>query len=305
MESQQKKRVLLTGTSSGHGFMTAKALASRGHAVFAGMRDAGGKNRGAAERLSAFAEGAPGSIDVLDMDVTSDEQVNAAAARVVELGGQIDVAVNSAGFVSLGWLEEFSIEQFHKIMDVFLYGAQRVYRAVLPDMRKRRSGLIINVTTIGARLAMPLRQGPYTSAKWALEALSERYHQELSSFNIESITVQPGLFPGTRLVANAQYVNNQEVSAGYPPYTEDRYYKAFNKVRERMLQDSDQGQAVADTIASLIDMPAGQRPIRNVVSSYNVIGCAEAEKMNDLFGEVQERLLSVWVQGKPGDFFKE
>ncbi len=299
------QHVLITGTSSGFGLLTAQALARKGHTVFAGMRNIDSKNKQAAEGLSAFGEDTPGAIHVLRMDVTSDEQVDAAVQTAMEIGGRLDVAVNSAGQGGLGWQEEFTIEQFHRVIDVFLYGAQRVYRAVLPHMRKARSGLVINVTTIGARLAMPLRQGPYTCAKWALEALSERYHQELEPFNIESITLQPGLFPGTKLLANAWQAGNKEVSAEYPPYEEDRYYQTFNKFKDRMLADSDQGRKVADTIAALIEMPAGQRPIRSVVSSNNIIGCAEAEQMNALFGKLQERLLKVWVGGRHGDFFAE
>lgn len=299
------QNVLLTGTSSGLGRLTARTLASKGHNVFAGMRNVDGKNKAAAEEMIEFGKGVPGTIHVLDMDVTSDEQVDAAAQAVVDRGGWIDVAINSAGQGGLGWQEEFTIEQFHRVIDVFLYGAQRVYRAVLPFMRKRRSGLVINVTTIGARLAQPLRQGPYTCAKWALEALSERYHQELASFNIESITLQPGLFPGTKLLANAWQADNQAVSAEYPPYEEDRYYKTFNRFRARMMENSDQGQKVADTVADLIAMPAGTRPIRSVVSSYNIIGCAEAERMNAVFGEVQEKLLAAWIEGSPGDFFAD
>lgn len=302
MEAQN---VLLTGTSSGLGRLTAMTLARKGHNVFAGMRNVDGKNKGSAEELSEFGKGVPGTIHVVNMDVTSDEQVNAAAQTVVDVGGHIDVAVNSAGQGGLGWQEEFSIEQFHQVIDVFLYGAQRVYRAVLPFMRKRRSGLVINVTTIGARLAQPLRQGPYTCAKWGLEALSERYHQELACFNIESITLQPGLFPGTRLLANAWNAHDPAISAEYPPYEEDRYYKTFNKFRERMLQNSDQGQKVADTVADLIVMPAGTRPIRSVVSSKNIIGCPEAEQMNELFGKVQEKLMTAWEMGRHGDFFAD
>lgn len=303
--TEQAKNVLITGTSSGHGFATAKELASRGHRVFAGMREAETKNAEAAAQLEAFAADAPGEIHVLQMDVTKDEEVESAANRALEIGGHFDVAVNNAGYASIGWMEEFSVADFHEIMDVFVYGAQRVYRAVLPSMRARRSGLVVNVTTIGARLAMPLRQGPYTLAKWALEAMSERYHQELSQFQIDSITVQPGLFPGTKLGANVKYVNNAEIHEQYPPYQEDRYYKVFDRIRERMLQDSDQGEIVGRLIADLAAMPAGTRPIRSVAKSYNVIGCDQAERINRIFGELQEELLDIWVQGRPGDFFAD
>lgn len=301
----EKQNVLITGTSSGIGRLTAQVLATRGHTVFAGMRNIDGKNKEAAGSLADFAKDTPGQIHVLPMDVTSDEQVNAAVAAALKLAGRIDVAINSAGFGGIGWQEEFTIEEFHRVMDVFLYGAQRVYKAVLPQMRARRSGLVINITTIGARLAMPLRQGPYTCAKWALEALSERYAQELEPFKIESVTVQPGVFPGTRLLANVFYTHNPEVSSGYPPYETDQYYQIWNKFRDGMLTRSDQGQEVAQLIASLIERPAGTRPRRNVVGSNNIIGCAEAERMNSLFGEVQEHLLGVWRQGRPGDFWKD
>ena len=300
----EAKSVLYTGTSSGIGFLSAKTMAARGHTVFAGMRNVSGKNREAAQQLKDFSQDVPGTIHVVEMDVTSCEQVNQAAQFAVETAGKIDVAVNSAGQGGLGWQEEFTIEQFHRVMDSFLYGAQRVYRAVLPFMRKRRSGLIINVTTIGARLTLPLRQGPYTCAKWGLEALSERYNQELESFNIQSITVQPGLFP-TKLVANAWSCDNTEVSSQYPPYEEDKYYKSFNKFREKMLATNDQGQTAADVIADLIDMPAEKRPTRSVAWSTNLIGCAEAERMNKLFGEVIDELLQKWVRGRHGDFFAE
>lgn len=301
----EPQNVLMTGTSSGFGFLTSKTLAARGHHVFAGMRNVDTKNKEAAEALRSFGADSPGSIDVLQMDVTSDEEVNAAVRRAEEIGGHLDVAINSAGYVTIGWQEEFSVEDFREIFDLFLFAAQRVYRAVLPRMRARKSGLVINVTTIGARIAQPLRQGPYAGAKWALEVLTERYRQELGHFNIESVTVQPGLFPGTNLPHNVRHINNKEIIDQYPSYQEDRYFKTYDRFFRSMGQKSEQGQEVADAIARLVEMPAGTRPPSTVVSSRNIFGCKEAEELNNLFHKTQEKLLALFVEGKPGDFFKD
>lgn len=178
---------VITGTSSGIGLATAITLARGGHTVFAGMRnlDKSGELREAAakERLP---------IKIVKLDVDSDQSVQDGFAQVLRDSGQIDVLVNNAGIGGRGYIEEAPIAVFRQVMETNLYGAIRCIQAVAPGMRERRSGCIINITSVAGQFGMP-PQGPYAASKWAFEGLSECLAQELSPFNVRVAIVEPGV----------------------------------------------------------------------------------------------------------------
>jgi len=179
--------VLVTGTSTGIGLATALELGRAGHTVYATMR-----NPGRAPQLgeTAAREGLP--IKVMAMDVNSDASVTDTVAGIQAEGGQIDVLVNNAGVGMRGAIEELPLDAFRAAMETNYFGALRCIKAVLPRMRERESGCIINVTSIAGRAAQsPL--GPYAASKWALEALSEALAQEVKPFNIRVAVVEPGI----------------------------------------------------------------------------------------------------------------
>lgn len=305
--NHEKKVVFITGCSSGHGKFAAKLFARNGYDVCAGMRNANEKNAPAKAELEEYAKNLPGRILVVDLDVTSDSDVIAAVSECLEEFRHIDVVINNAGLVGIGWQEEFSIAQFQQVMDVVLYGAQRIYKAVLPHMRERKSGLFLNVTTIGARLAMPLRQGPYTCAKWALEALSERYHQELSDiFNIDSVCIQPSPTSGTKLLQNSFLANDPSVREGYPPFAEDRFYKIWASLAAQLTSSHvfDDIDNVASKMFEIAQMPQGQRPVRVAVKTRSILGYTEVCEMNATFEANQKKLEEKWLRGDISEFWE-
>ncbi|UCF36941.1 MAG: SDR family oxidoreductase [Acidobacteriota bacterium] len=179
--------ILLTGSSKGIGMATALVLGRAGHTVFATMR-----NPDAAPELAQIAaeEGLP--IEVLAMDVNSDASVSEAFKAIAESQRPIDVLVNNAGIESRGSIEELSLSVFRDVMETNYFGVIRCVQAVLPQMRSRRSGCIVNVSSVAGRISSsPL--GPYTASKFALEALSEALAQEAKMFNVRVAVVQPGI----------------------------------------------------------------------------------------------------------------
>ena len=173
-----KKVILVTGASSGLGKATATFLALEGHTVYGTSRKPAGV--GLPYRL-------------IPMDVTSASSVNEAVASVIAAEGKIDVLVNNAGMGIGGAVESFSDEEVMLQMDTNFNGLARVTSAVLPHMRNRRSGTVINISSIGGIIGLPF-QGLYSAAKFAIEGYSEALAMEVKSWNIRVVVVNPGDF---------------------------------------------------------------------------------------------------------------
>ena len=179
--------VLITGTSTGIGFATALELGRAGHTVYATMR-----NPGRAPQLGEAVAKENLPVKIIMMDVDSDSSVADAVDGIHVDGGQVDVLVNNAGAGTFGAVEELPLETFRAIMETNYFGAIRCMQAVLPEMRGRKSGCIINVTSVAGCIAnSPL--GSYSASKHALEALSEALAQEAKPFNIRVAIVEPGI----------------------------------------------------------------------------------------------------------------
>ena len=257
------KVVLITGASTGFGRETAERLARRGHHVFAAMRDPRGRNaehRAALERM-AGAESVP--IEVVEMDCCSDASVERAVERVLEAAGRVDVAVNNAGVAGLGVTEAYTPEQWSQMFDVNVNGAVRVNRAVLPSMRKQRSGLLIHISSGAGRVAVPA-MGPYCATKFALEALADAYRYELTPFGIESVIVEPGiyrtpLFDRLMAPADSQRIADYGAAAEFA----DRVHGTFKGAIG--VPENPGSVEVADALVRLIE--ASERPFRTVVSA--------------------------------------
>jgi len=178
---------VITGTSTGIGLATAVTLARAGHDVFATMRQPA---RAPELQTIASKEGLP--MTILPMDVDSDESVKSAIGKVLEARKGIDVLVNNAGIGLHGAIEELPLSDFKQSMETNFFGALRCIQAVLPTMRAQRRGCIVNVTSVAGRLAST-PQAPYTSSKFALEALSEVLAQEVKPFGVRVAIVEPGV----------------------------------------------------------------------------------------------------------------
>jgi NAD(P)-dependent dehydrogenase (short-subunit alcohol dehydrogenase family) len=179
---------LVTGSSSGIGLATAVSLARRGHEVIATMR-----NLKRAADLLKIVESDNLPISVAELDVNSDTSVDRSISGLLAKHGYIDVLVNNAGVGGGGCsIEELPLEIFREIMETNYFGALRCIKALVPSMRARRSGCIINVTSIAGRMAIA-PAASYAASKWALEALSECLAREMKAFNVRVAIVEPGV----------------------------------------------------------------------------------------------------------------
>src|SRR5262245_22367505 len=179
--------VVITGCSSGIGLETALAFAARGDSVAATVRDAW-----RADRLDQRAAGAGLGLDVTAMDVTSDATVTNAIEDVTRRLGPIDVLVNNAGAARLGPVETIPIDQARATDETNFWGPVRTIRAVLPAMRERHRGVIVNVTSLAARLPGVACNGFYYASKHALSALSESLAAEVGPFGVRVVCIEPG-----------------------------------------------------------------------------------------------------------------
>jgi NAD(P)-dependent dehydrogenase (short-subunit alcohol dehydrogenase family) len=191
------KSVLITGSNSGIGRAAAELLASKGYRVIATMRT---PEKGAG--LVAAAKAAGHDLTIVPLDVRSDASVQSALGQA----GNVDILVNNAGFEVWGPLEEMTVEDLKDQLETNLYGPFRLITALLPGMRNRGSGVIVNVSSVAGRVSAPLN-GLYSASKFALEALSETLKYECGHFGIRVHIIEPGAvatpFPDNRRLVGA------------------------------------------------------------------------------------------------------
>ena len=192
-------KILITGTSKGIGYDTTLVLARAGHEVVATMRNPG------ASDLEKIASEAKLPVTILPLDVDDDASVDEIFGQ---LGGSIDVLVNNAGIFSTNAVEDESLDQFRRVMETNYFGAVRCVKKVLPTMRKRGSGGIINVASIAGRIAF-YASSAYSASKFALEAFTESLAQEVSGHGIKVALVEPGIIDTPMATTNLpQYDEN-------------------------------------------------------------------------------------------------
>jgi NAD(P)-dependent dehydrogenase (short-subunit alcohol dehydrogenase family) len=175
-----KKVILITGASAGIGEAAACMLLKKGHIVYAAARRV--------DKMKALA--ASGAI-VLKMDVCDEQSMRAGVEKIIAEQGGIDVLVNNAGYGSLGALEEVALSEARRQFEVNVFGAARLTQLVLPVMRRKGSGRIINISSVGARLYEPLSAW-YHSTKFAIEGLSDCLRLELQAFGVDVVLIRPG-----------------------------------------------------------------------------------------------------------------
>jgi NAD(P)-dependent dehydrogenase (short-subunit alcohol dehydrogenase family) len=243
--------VLVTGCSSGFGKLTALLFARHGHTVFATMRDVA-----KAGPLADVAAEEGIDVRVLALDVDDPGSVAAAVAEAeAAVGGALDVVVNNAGYELRGPVEGCSDEEVRAQFETNVIGPLRVMRAVLPAMRARRSGVIVNVSSIAGLVARPFG-GAYSASKHALEALSEALHHEVRDDGVRIALVEPGQFE-TPLLANAVRAADFDEAS---PYWERA--ERFEQAIGRLLPDGRPAPAevVAEVIVAVAsDASAGLR----------------------------------------------
>ena len=201
---------LITGTSSGYGLETARLFAARGWDVIATMRTP-------REDLFADAE----RVRVLPLDVTSPDSIAAA----VEASGPVDVLVNNAGIGAIGAFEATPLALARDVFETNTFGVMAMTQAVLPGMRERGSGVVVNVTSSVTLAAMPL-VAVYTASKTAIEGFTASLALELDEFDVHVKLVEPGYGPTTRFTANTGTMLDDLIPEAYEPYA-NRVLGAF------------------------------------------------------------------------------
>ena len=257
--------VLITGASTGFGREASERFARRGHRVFATMRESSGRNSAHRRALEQLAATEKLSLEVLDLDVTDETSVRSAVDQAIDRAGRLDVVVNNAGVAALGVTEAFTPAQFEEVFNINVYGVIRVNRAVLPHMRRQRSGLLIHVSSGAGRCTAPA-MAAYCASKYALEAIADAYRYELRPFGIDSILVEPGIYRTPifdRFLAPA----DRERVADYGPAGEyaERVLGVFRAAISA--PDAPGSEEVADVFVRLAEMPFGSRPLRTPVSA--------------------------------------
>ena len=249
------KVIFITGTSTGFGRLMAHSFSQAGYTVVATMRDIQGRNTSVAQELSALP-----NTEVLELNVTSDESVQAAVQQIVSKHGRIDVLINNAGIYAVGIQEAFSVSQAHRIMDVNYYGVLRLYQAVLPGMRKAQDGLIINISSGYGLVSFPFVV-PYCASKFALEALTEGSQAELMTQGIENVLIEPGAYP-TDLFDKSHYFDRPEIAQAYGQGVSDFMVVAGKALEDAMARTGANPQVIADAALALVKMDKGTRPLR-------------------------------------------
>jgi short-subunit dehydrogenase len=180
---------VVTGSSTGIGFETSLALAKNGYLTYATMRKTEGG--GGSKQIADIAKNENLPLNVLQLDVENDKSILDAVNKIITENSRVDVVVNNAGYALVGALEENSMEEIKAQFETNFFGAVRIMQAVIPIMREQRSGKIVNITSMGGRIAIPL-DSIYHATKFALEGLSESIQYELEPFGIKVILIEPG-----------------------------------------------------------------------------------------------------------------
>ena len=211
MDENTDPVVVITGADSGIGRATALRLASAGHRVVGTVLPSS-----TPEKLLTMASEAGVTVDLVEIDISEDESVRLGIERVFELTNRIDVLVNNAGVGGNATVEESTSERFRDVFNINLCGATRCTQAVLPAMRERGSGTIVNITSVLARIPLS-GQAPYIASKWALEGVSEALAQEVAPFGVRVAIIEPGITKSSMFKRN---VDTPNLSGAY-----DQHYR--------------------------------------------------------------------------------
>jgi NAD(P)-dependent dehydrogenase (short-subunit alcohol dehydrogenase family) len=235
---------LITGCSEprGFGWLIAHELHSRGHVAITTMRDIADRNREAAIELGR-------TVEVVELDVTNEAAIDRLVADVVATHGRIDALVNNAANVRMGALEDTKVESLRAALDVNVLGPHRLVRAVLPHMRERGEGVIVQMSSINGFSVAPLF-GSYATSKHALEAYSETLAYEVGHYGVRVAIVEPGAF-----LTGLHDRNAWEPGSDAGPYAELKR-RSWDAGLDDWVGSMEDPVIVARTVADAIEDPA-------------------------------------------------
>jgi NAD(P)-dependent dehydrogenase (short-subunit alcohol dehydrogenase family) len=259
-----KNIIVVTGSSSGFGALAARALARAGHTVYASIRETTGRNAPQVKEVEEYAAAHSVDLHTIELDVLSQESVDAAIKTIISKNGRLDVVIHNAGHMVFGPAEAFTPEQLAQLYDTNVLSTQRVNRAALPHLRAQEKGLIVWVSSSSTRGGTPPYLAPYFAAKAAMDALAVSYAGEMARWGIETSIIVPGAFTsGTSHFKNAGSPNDKARAAEYDSsaYSGGFADKIQKSLAATVPPDADVA-AVADAIVKVVDMPFGKRPFR-------------------------------------------
>ena len=276
--------ILVTGAGTGIGKLSAEALANAGHIVYATMRDVEGRNKPRADEVRAYAASKKVALYPLELDVLSQDSADAAVATIVREQGRLDVVMQNAGHLVIGPVEAFTPEEMVKVFDTNLFGAQRINRAALPQLRKQESGLLLWISSSTTKGGFPPFLGPYGAAKAALDSLAVSLSYEVARFGIETSIVVPGAF--TKGTSHFPTAGKPADTGRLDAYA--RYDGVVDQVGERLsalTPEHADPKAVADEVVRIVNLAHGTRPARSVIDfvgdgAEQVIALAEEVRID-------------------------
>jgi len=242
MSSKDSKIFLITGVSSGFGRAFAEAALAAGHRVVGTVRNADG--------IAQFETMAPDRAKAVLLDVTDFDAIEPAIKHIEAEMGPIDVLINNAGYGHEGTLEESPLDEMRRQFDVNVFGAVAMIKAVLPFMRRRRAGHIINITSMGGFITMP-GIAYYCGSKFALEGISEVLAKEVKGFGINVTAVAPGSF-------RTDWAGRSMVRSGRSIADYDALFDPIRKAREE--KNGNQTGDPQKAAAAILALVASENP---------------------------------------------
>jgi len=264
MKTIMDKIALVTGSSSGIGFETSLALARNGFHTFATMRDLSKD-----EEIKQVIKKEDLSIEILELDVDSEESVNQAIKIIFEKKGRIDVLVNNAGYGMWGTVEDVSIDEFKEQFETNFFSIIRLIQKVAPIMRKQGSGNIVNISSVAGRIGFPVSPA-YISSKFALEGLSESLRFELMPFGINVIIIEPGVIK-TNFFDSMKMSEKSQQNSTYKEIT-DKVISGVKMMAEMGTHPKEVANVVIKTLGE-------EKPLPRYVIGNDAMMFLEAKKM--------------------------
>lgn len=234
--------ILVTGCRSGFGLRFARDLAARGHTVFAGLRDL--------STQGALVEATEGlAVHPVQLDVTVEAERRAVVEHMLAEHGRIDALINNAGVALGGFLEQVDADELQRVFSVNVFAVHALTNLVLPSMRERRAGKVVNISSMSGFMAFP-GLGTYAASKFALEGLSEAWRHELALFGIDVYLVEPGAFRTDIWTRNrALCRRGYDPDSPYAPYVAKLDANFENLVDQRVRDP----QPVSDLVVRLVE----------------------------------------------------
>jgi NADP-dependent 3-hydroxy acid dehydrogenase YdfG len=276
---------MITGCSTGFGHLLSEAAFQRGDSVVATARSL--------DKLADLGTEDESRILRLRLDVREPLDINTAVKKAMEKFGKIDVLVNNAGYGYFATQEEGQLDEIRAMYETNVFGLIAMTQGVLPHFRERGSGTVVNLSSISGRITTP-RGGLYQSSKWAVEALSEALHLEVSSFGLRVIVIEPGLYGtdfGSRSARRAPADDRAD-----SPYAALREIWKQN-ARSEIYQEVQEPREVVDAILKVVDgdqsflrVPCGKDATSTIARRAEMGEAAFVEWMRDLYHREQKRV---------------